>query len=648
MLFFARPEAELHTCTELILDFPGGGFISMGPDCHEERLRRWAKRTGKPVLSVDYGKAPEYPYPWAIDEGFDIYRTLTETKGGIIGMNGQKLDIIMCGDSAGGNVITTIMLRILESAEPIPHPVALVLAYPALDFNFKSFMSPENLRILRSEQSSHHIPGIEESKDHMRHKSPLSVVSDVKASPGLGNKKPSWTRSLSGRLRGISSVAPGLGDLAGDERSEEEKSLRERVKTPLIEKSFEAMQEELSEMAKRHEERKVPLLGTRLTMTSRTGYFQDRIISPTMMRAMAILYVGPKENPDFETDYYISPILAPEKLLAQFPRVFFISGEKDPFVDDTVILAGKIREAKKLRREEVRRKVASKVGRVKPGLRMSRPTSGIDKEDEAILNEDDDDWVQMRIIEGWGHGFMQMVTIMAEAEPVLLDVADWIDEAFAQHATKDDDSQAEAFGQSNATPNGFSLVKASKYKQSAPDKTLGSADMGVPISISLSSPAPIETDDEGDGILSFSTKKPKAGSSASNSSQGTSRLHLPRNSSAPRFSLSSELLTPTDADLVASVEEAFHAQGQLPYRAPKATFAFFGNQKRTETPTLATPQQFRNRSASPAVADKTRPSGLSEAELLRRRRVEAVYGMGETEEGTAKVENEPEETGFRW
>jgi acetyl esterase/lipase len=59
MLFFARPEAELHTCTELILDFPGGGFIAMGPDCHEERLRRWAKRTGKPVLSVDYGKAPE-------------------------------------------------------------------------------------------------------------------------------------------------------------------------------------------------------------------------------------------------------------------------------------------------------------------------------------------------------------------------------------------------------------------------------------------------------------------------------------------------------------------------------------------------------------------------------------------------------------
>ena len=31
----------------------------MTPEHHEERLRMWAIRTGKPVLSVDYGKAPE-------------------------------------------------------------------------------------------------------------------------------------------------------------------------------------------------------------------------------------------------------------------------------------------------------------------------------------------------------------------------------------------------------------------------------------------------------------------------------------------------------------------------------------------------------------------------------------------------------------
>lgn len=58
-LFFAPPAGQLAQATDLILDFPGGGFVSMNPEHHEERLRTWAIRTGKPVLSVDYGKAPE-------------------------------------------------------------------------------------------------------------------------------------------------------------------------------------------------------------------------------------------------------------------------------------------------------------------------------------------------------------------------------------------------------------------------------------------------------------------------------------------------------------------------------------------------------------------------------------------------------------
>lgn len=58
-LFFAPPEHHLSRATDLILDFPGGGFISMTPEHHEDRLRMWAMRTGKPVLSIEYGKAPE-------------------------------------------------------------------------------------------------------------------------------------------------------------------------------------------------------------------------------------------------------------------------------------------------------------------------------------------------------------------------------------------------------------------------------------------------------------------------------------------------------------------------------------------------------------------------------------------------------------
>ena len=34
----------------------------MTPEHHEERLCAWAEKTGRPVLSIDYGKAPEREY----------------------------------------------------------------------------------------------------------------------------------------------------------------------------------------------------------------------------------------------------------------------------------------------------------------------------------------------------------------------------------------------------------------------------------------------------------------------------------------------------------------------------------------------------------------------------------------------------------
>lgn len=40
-------------------------------------------------------------------------------------------------------------------------------------------------------------------------------------------------------------------------------------------------------------------------------------------------------KPDLENDYYLSPINAPDSILAQFPKTYLICGEKDPLVDDT-------------------------------------------------------------------------------------------------------------------------------------------------------------------------------------------------------------------------------------------------------------------------------------------------------------------------
>ncbi len=99
-LFYAGTEKELSEQTELVFDIPGGGFICMNPEHHEERLIRWTKQIGKPILSVDYGKAPEYPYPFAIDECYDTWKLLHESNGKCLGMKGTALSMVMTGDSA--------------------------------------------------------------------------------------------------------------------------------------------------------------------------------------------------------------------------------------------------------------------------------------------------------------------------------------------------------------------------------------------------------------------------------------------------------------------------------------------------------------------------------------------------------------------
>ena len=45
-------------------------------------------------------QAPEYPFPFAIDEMYDAYKLLYETSGKSLGMSGTALNIVVTGDSA--------------------------------------------------------------------------------------------------------------------------------------------------------------------------------------------------------------------------------------------------------------------------------------------------------------------------------------------------------------------------------------------------------------------------------------------------------------------------------------------------------------------------------------------------------------------
>ncbi|KAF8628907.1 hypothetical protein AX15_003688 [Amanita polypyramis BW_CC] len=548
-LFFSLPEDKLCNTTELILDFPGGGFVAMSPEHHEERLRICANVTRRPVLSIDYGKAPEYPYPFAIDEAYDTYKAIADSAGRCIGMSGKSLRIIISGDSAGATLAINTVNQVLEHRNrpgllcedaKMQLPVALVLNYAALDFNFTSWMSAENLRVLRSEQSSGNLPGLAElasQKNHLQHVSPLSMVCDQKPRGNQLQRRKSWRgafralaagtewnreqldetastlryRHSTGVLKTLMQQGSrntfseyslengGLADAESDEDfrqwKEEDRPIQARVLypyTPSMPTARNSKSEEVGEHSAAQTSPRTAhklevcqtggTIGTRLTMTSRTGYFQDRIISPSMMRAMAIMYIGPHQDPDFRTDYRISPILTPSHLLAQYPPLLMQCGERDPFVDDTVIFAGRIKEAKRARKIELELMISGKSARFGEGLRMSRNESldvkafaALKKELEKLASESEEDWVQVDLFSDWSHGYLQMGALMTEARVAIRELGEWIDDTFSRLVQ-------------TSTYNGHVLAQ------------------GCPVTPSSLVPAPETEADEQDGIT-FVAKK---------------------------------------------------------------------------------------------------------------------------------------------
>lgn len=222
-----------------------------------------------------------------------------------------------------------------------------------------------------------------------------------------------------------------------------------------------------------------PGVETRLTMSSTTAYFQDRILTPGMMRSMAILYIGPHRQPDLDHNYLLSPLKAPAHILAQFPPTLVICGEKDPLCDDSVVLAGRIWEAKMARRAAVERRKTQRAqhrrrekdrsaagsrtsgtpfpssARVPDSQELQTENSDAEGTDDEEWDEPEEEFVHLRILEGWSHGFMQMSSIMPEAIKVIRFLGIWMTDTFdlyEEHVAEEEDLAAKAFQKQLVTP----------------------------------------------------------------------------------------------------------------------------------------------------------------------------------------------------
>ena len=374
-MYFNGTLAELEKQENVVLDIPGGGFVAMDPRTSDDKLLAWAGRTGLPVLSLDYRKAPEYPYPYALNECFDVYTQIVATRGRCLGMKPDSCPrVVITGDSAGGNLACGTTLMVIQSNQSntlrgiLPIPAGLVLLYPALDFNIGSWMTDDQMALIRNPRTA---------KKYERFIKRKSEDIDRRYTPTT--PKPT-----------------------SDDEDEDRDFFAPRE--PLrqdtdVEAQKQAVQVSPPQTVK-----------TRLAMSSVISYFGDRILTPEMMRAMIILYVGPYNRPDFTTDHLLCPAVAPEGLLAKFPKTYFLTGERDPLVDDTVIFAGRVRQAKL-------------------HLFHERQEVGLEKSTAEFKEKDH---VEVTLIPGISHGFVSFVSIFPEGWKHVFRAGRWIEEIFAK------------------------------------------------------------------------------------------------------------------------------------------------------------------------------------------------------------------------
>ena len=114
-----------------IVYFHGGGWVLNFLDIYDASLSRLANQSNATIVSVNYQKAPEHPYPTPFDDCYSTLEWVISHKNELA----LPSAIGVAGDSAGANLAAAVALKARD------HQIELAfqfLIYPCLDRNFST------------------------------------------------------------------------------------------------------------------------------------------------------------------------------------------------------------------------------------------------------------------------------------------------------------------------------------------------------------------------------------------------------------------------------------------------------------------------------------------------------------------------------
>lgn len=168
---------------DVIIYFHGGGWVTGNIKSYSSVCAEISLRTKRQVIAVEYRLAPENKFPCAVEDAYNIVKTISEHKDEYE-INAER--VIIIGDSAGGNLCASINLMARDKNEKICD--MQILLYPVIHCDYSEntpFNSVHELRdknLLTAKRMSDYVELYSENEDDWKnayfspimHESPIN------------------------------------------------------------------------------------------------------------------------------------------------------------------------------------------------------------------------------------------------------------------------------------------------------------------------------------------------------------------------------------------------------------------------------------------------------------------------------------------
>ncbi|NHN49143.1 alpha/beta hydrolase [Halostella sp. JP-L12] len=119
--------------------FHGGGFVLGDLETHDAACRALANAADCVIVAADYRRAPEHPFPAAVEDCFAVTEWVAENPAAV-GGDGR---LAVGGDSAGGNLAAAVTLLARERRGPAIDAQLLIYPVTSASTHWDSYENAE-------------------------------------------------------------------------------------------------------------------------------------------------------------------------------------------------------------------------------------------------------------------------------------------------------------------------------------------------------------------------------------------------------------------------------------------------------------------------------------------------------------------------